>query len=719
MKLMQQGLIIVAIPLLFQLVFVTLLMRANNEVQVQLEKEQRSKELIRETGICFGLVIKASTEFLNYNIDGSSKHLERYYSAKRDWPASIARLKELGKGAESQKDIEIMAGSTRRILRLMADQEAKIDSGTDLSGFEFYRPIQRSITAIFRQTENIVEKETPVSERSRQKALEARKGFDNVIWFGLFGNILLSPLLALYFGLGSARRAGIVVEHILASGRGEKPTNRLGGMDEFAVMDNAIFRMSAALEELTRRERSMITNASDVICSLNESLRFEDISPSCERILGYSQSELIGLSCLVLISPSEASGKEAIRECLQNAASSSATAHIELRLTAKDKREIHILWSIDWSASEKRYFCVLHDITERKQIEEQLKLSESLVRRLIESMPVGFLHLSPDGRIVSSNARAQELFERSDEDLNGRNVESLFENFPADVLINPDMRDRIIEFSTVPLNGRTKHLEFCLKEVETTQGKTLIANMLDVTERNEIEKLKRQFVAMASHELRNPLTSIGATMDMLSAGMLGPLPEAAQLKLEKARQNLNRLISLVNALLSFEKMQSGKLTLDCDCTTTGEIVNQSVDSLQDLAHREGVNIENVCVSVEMFADADKLVQVVVNFLSNAIKFSPVGATVRVGVREEEDWVTFYVRDQGPGIADADKAAVFEAFFQTEQGSKKHGTGLGLSISRAIVEAHGGSIGLDSELGKGTEFYFRVPIGEPPIGTSMH
>lgn len=716
MKLMQQGLIIVAVPLLFQVVFVTLLMRANQEVQVQLEKERRSKELIRETGICLGLVVKASTEFIDYNLDGKNEHLERYYSAKRKWPQSVARLEVLGQGAASQKDIEILSGSSRRIMSLMTSKEANIKSGRDasiMSGFDFYRPIQRSITAIFKQSENIVEKETPVSEKAQQKALAARDMFNNVIWFGLAGNVFLSSLLALSFGLGAARRAGNVVEHILAFGRGEKPTLSLKGVDEFAVMDQAIFRMSAAVEELTRRERSMIENASDVICSLDASMRFEDISPSCQRILGYSQAELIGMSCLVLVSPAEKAGKEAMLAGFQKAASSLSAGQIELRLTAKDKREIHILWSIDWSASENKYFCVLHDITERKQIEDQLKLSESLVRLLIESMPVGFLRLSCEGRIMSSNARAQELFGRSAENLEGLQVGSLFEDFPADLLSKQDMRDRVMELSTVPLAGRTRHIEFCVNEIDTTQGKTLIANMLDVTERNEIEKLKRQFVAMASHELRSPLTSIGATMDMLKAGVLGNLPEPGQLKVEKARQNLDRLISLVNALLSFEKMQSGALTLDRDCTTAGAIIDQAVDSLQDLAQKEGVTLSKVCLPVEMFADAERLVQVIVNFLSNAIKFSPVGGTVTVGVREEQDWVEFYVKDQGPGIAEADKKSVFEAFFQTDQGRKKHGTGLGLSISKAIVEAHGGTIGLESELGLGTEFHFRVPIGEPP------
>jgi PAS domain S-box-containing protein len=720
MNLTQQGLIIVAVPLLFQVVFVTLLMRANQEVQIQLAKEQRSKELIREAGICLGLVIKASTEFIDYNLDGEKDHLERYVSATSRWPQSVARLEALGRGAASEKDIQILASSSRRILHLMTMQEKKMNSGKEvsiLSGFDFYRPVQRSVTAILRQAENIVEKETPVSERARQKVLEARKEFDRVIWFGLAVNILLSCLLALSFGLGAGRRARKIVEDILAFGRGESPAVALEGKDEFAVMDQAIFRMSAAVKELTRRERSIIANASDVICSLDESLRFEDISPSCERVLGYTQSELVGMNCLMLVSTADKDGKEKMRACFDKSASLSSPTQLELRLTAKDKREIHILWSIDWSVSESRYFCVLHDITERKLVEEQLRLSESLVRLLIESMPVGFLRLSLDGRIMWSNARTQELFERSAEELEGLQFASLFEDFPGDLLTQPDMPGRILEFSTIPVSGRNRHVELCVNEVHTNQGKTLIANMLDVTERNEIEKLKRQFVAMASHELRTPLTSIGATMDMLKAGVLGPLPEPGQLKVERARANLDRLISLVNALLSFEKMQAGALTLECDCTTTGKIVDQAVESLQDLAIKEGVTLTKFCQPVEIFADEEKLVQVVVNFLSNAIKFSPVGSMVTVGVREEDDWVEFYVKDQGPGIAEGDQRSVFEAFFQTAQGRKKHGTGLGLSISKAIIEAHGGTIGLDSKLGGGAEFYFRVPIGEPPAQTT--
>lgn len=692
-----------------------MLMRANHDVQIQLEREQRSRELIREAGISLSLVIKASTEFIDYNLDGKENHLERYRSAKLNWPESIARLETLGKGAASEKDIVIFSTSAKRVLGLMSAQEVNLKKGRDvsiLSSLDFYRPIQRSITAMFKQSENIVEKETPVSEQARVKAQEARETFDHVIWFGLAGNVLLVSLLALFFGRGTARRAGTVVEHIMQFGRGERPAVELDGKDELAVMDQALFRMSAALEELTKRERSMIENASDVICSIDASLRFEDISPSCQKVLGYSQAELIGMSIARLVSPAESNGKEYLRESFESARSS--PNQIEVRLRAKSERDVYILWSIEWSISEKKYFCVLHDISSRKYVEDQLRISEALVRLLIESMPVGFLRLSTEGLVVSSNEKAQELFERSAEELEGAKLSSLFEQFPDDFLHRQDTRDRVFEFTTVSHAGQRRYIEFCLREIETMIGTTLIANMLDVSERHEVEQLKRQFVAMASHELRSPLTSIGATMDMLKNGLLGTLPEAGQLKVEKARQNLDRLISLVNAILSFEKMQSGTLTLDCDCTTSGVIVAQAIDSLQDLAQREGVRIEKLCPPVELFADEQRLVQVLVNFLSNAIKFSPVGGTVTVGVREGEDWVEFYVNDQGPGIADTHKTAIFEAFFQTEQGRKKRGTGLGLSISKAIVEAHGGQIGLKSQIGKGTEFYFRVPIGDPAV-----
>jgi signal transduction histidine kinase len=223
---------------------------------------------------------------------------------------------------------------------------------------------------------------------------------------------------------------------------------------------------------------------------------------------------------------------------------------------------------------------------------------------------------------------------------------------------------------------------------------------------------KQELVAMVSHDLRTPLSSVQGCLTLMTEGVYGELPPKAKNELIAAESNTTRLIHLINDLLDIEKMEAGKLTMsfgDCDLEP---VLKSSRDAVTGYAQQYKVKLEVLPTSARAYADPERLVQVVVNLLSNAIKYSPKDGTVTLSVEENADWATVKIADQGRGIPEKFRKSIFERFQQVEHSDQRKGTGLGLAICKAIVDEHKGEIGVDSKEGEGSVFWFRVPKKAP-------
>lgn len=232
----------------------------------------------------------------------------------------------------------------------------------------------------------------------------------------------------------------------------------------------------------------------------------------------------------------------------------------------------------------------------------------------------------------------------------------------------------------------------------------------DVTERKEIERMKREFVAMVSHDLRTPLTSIQMYLSLLGTGVYGNLNDNGLDNLHSADGSINRLINLINDLLDAEKLESGKFEINCFDVSMADVLEDAVMSVQAYAAQQGVLLDLIPYDSDVHADGDRLIQVVVNLLSNAVKFSPRESKVTISAVEHSDCVEVRVTDRGRGIPQDQIATIFEKFTQVKKNDAKkmRGSGLGLSICKAIVERHGGTIGVNSDEGNGSTFWFKIP-----------
>lgn len=225
-----------------------------------------------------------------------------------------------------------------------------------------------------------------------------------------------------------------------------------------------------------------------------------------------------------------------------------------------------------------------------------------------------------------------------------------------------------------------------------------------------VERMKKEFISTVSHELRTPLTSIRGSLSLLASGVMGELPEEARPLVTVAERNSVRLMGLINDILDFDKLQSGRMKMDVRPVSLEDVLRRAIDHVAPAARQEGLEIELHCADTTVMADAARLLQVVVNLLSNAVKYSDRGGIIGVAAAEvEEGWVKVRVDDRGRGIAPELQIKLFGRFQRADSSDSrtKPGTGLGLSICKAIIEQHGGTIGVDSREGEGSTFWFRV------------
>jgi signal transduction histidine kinase len=245
-------------------------------------------------------------------------------------------------------------------------------------------------------------------------------------------------------------------------------------------------------------------------------------------------------------------------------------------------------------------------------------------------------------------------------------------------------------------------------DTSSFRGRLLIVK--DVSREYEADRLKQSFMAMVGHELKSPLMSIHVCLQMLGKGFFGGLTEEGQESVKTAEDSVLRLIGLVNEILDAEKLESGSISIAPQKTNLGQIFEMAANAVSALAEAQKIRIHKDRVDVEITADTNRLVQVLVNLLSNAIKFSPPNSKIQLYDKVKENTVEVSVEDTGRGVPKEHQQLVFERFHQVFPGDAKEkgGTGLGLAICKAIVEAHGGSIGVESEPPNGSRFWFVLP-----------
>lgn len=349
-----------------------------------------------------------------------------------------------------------------------------------------------------------------------------------------------------------------------------------------------------------------------------------------------------------------------------------------------------------------------------------LEVSPSII---LSNLNQAILTVDTKGRIIQTNQFAEKLLKRNNLDMKGTSLEKILIVKDNDKrksnhcmqLVNLVLsRGKSMTFDSfsVLLNGKHEFTD-TVSITPIYEGNSVIgANVFlqDTRKEKEREKLKDDYFSMLFHELKSPMTSIKAYNQVLAGRFSDTTIENKRLFINMDKQ-LDRLTRLINDFFELSKLQSGKITLKKEFFGVDDFVQDVIETMQ-ITHKKRKFILKGHSNSVVYADKDKIEQILLNFITNALKFSPDDGEIIIHLAADPLKVTIGVQDYGKGIHPKFHKKIFERFFQIEQNAKqKNGLGIGLAITSAIVKAHAGRVWVNSKLGKGSTFYFTLPVSK--------
>jgi PAS domain S-box-containing protein len=340
---------------------------------------------------------------------------------------------------------------------------------------------------------------------------------------------------------------------------------------------------------------------------------------------------------------------------------------------------------------------------------ERAERAEASVRVLLEHSPDPFFAVDHQHVVTYANIEGGRAFGLSPNELVGKPISSLIPGLREQSLdIRPGGPPRVLP--DVTLGGRV--FSPAVRQVPPDDAGTTMVTLRDVTERRQSDMRRLDFYSIMAHDLRGPLTAMLLRTDGLARGRRGVLSAEALNDVHRIETGVRSLVAMINDFLDLARLEGTGYKLDREEVDLPALVEGAVDELRPLveASRISLSLDPAPTNVKVVGDRRRLVQVLSNLIGNAIKFTPAGGQIDMQVRASGQYVETAVCDTGRGIPKEALATLFDRFTRVEH--KTHaigGSGLGLMIVREIVEAHGGTVGVESEEGRGSRFWFRLPM----------
>ncbi len=394
---------------------------------------------------------------------------------------------------------------------------------------------------------------------------------------------------------------------------------------------------------------------------------------------------------------------------------------------------------------------VIRDITERVRAQKILKRRQKDLEAIFDAAPVGMLLLDANLTVHRANDVVRRMVGKDYSQIvdnylghamncantsNGRICGQgpacrlcRFRNTVRDAFDSGKPMHMVETQATFKLDTelRSVWLAISVEPVTLEDHQYMLFALNDITERKEAEdklretmEMKSQFISTVSHELRTPLASMKESVAIVQEQVVGALNEQQQKFLDIAGRNTDRLADLINDVLDFQRLEAGKTKLNVTYNDVGQLATEVCETMALLAKKNNVALKLDCQEDMAPAqlDRNKIIQVMTNLISNAVKFTPARGHISVGVRQQEEELVFTVSDTGMGIPGEALGKLFERFYRVRhQGQQIKGTGLGLAIVKKIVDMHGGRISVESEVDQGTTFTVCLPLVHETTGTA--
>lgn len=607
MKLLVRGTLLVAFPLLCQVVLVVVLLLLVRQLELEMSEESHSKDLISAV---HDLGWHAIENVYRLNIESTVTKTDVSESASNEatkrFQINIERIKKLASSNLRQdKTSEKLDSTARHIVQLF--NRVRLEYRNNRPDTRKITILNHELTTAFAGLLDTMAEMVAIEEselnKSPERTAELRYATHLTLVSALGIGLLTAAVFGFLYGRGIRQPIAQIAENSRLLSLREPLLPSSKSSDELGSLDRLMHAVADEVRSALSKEIAMIENAADMICSLNEDGVFIEVNPATEKLLGKKASELKGKHLLEIV---------VAEDCLiadqnwQACRLSSERREFELRLR-KGENQIETRWSVLWSELDSSLFCVVHDVTEEKKV----------------------------------------------------------------------------------------------------------------------ELLKQDFINMITHDLRSPLSSMLASLTLVTEGVTGPVSDEVRREVIEAISDIEILTAFVNDLLDFQKLREGKMNLIIERVDLKVLIDDSIKLVKRFAESKNVAIEAAQGSWFVDADKGKIMQVIVNLLGNAIKFSPGGGTVKIVVTCESDCLQLDVIDNGPGVPEAYREKIFGIFEQVPS-HMKHGSGLGLAISKMIIDAHDGSIGVYDNTGKeatsgqsrGSTFWLKLKNDHQPEADVM-
>ncbi len=338
---------------------------------------------------------------------------------------------------------------------------------------------------------------------------------------------------------------------------------------------------------------------------------------------------------------------------------------------------------------------------ERGRNERQLKRREQHLRDILEKSPDGYIIVRPDRKVLFANRGAETILASPAKELLSRPF-----TLESDT-------GKVLETELACPGGERMPVEIRAVELNWEGEECRLVILRDLTPVRELERHRDEFISSISHELRSPLTVVRESLGLVFDETLGEVNERQKEVLKMGVDNVGRMNRLIDGLLDITKIEAGVMPVDISLTDLGALVSETAAEYAYVAAERKIKLQKELTEgpLATYCDREKIREVLVNLVSNALKFSPEGGTIKLSLKAWEGGALFCVEDQGPGVDAEDIPRLFNKFAQLghrrPQGIK--GTGLGLAISRGIVQLHGGKIWLESRADAGSRFYIQLPL----------
>lgn len=600
-------LILISVPLIVQLAMLGTVAHLQNQAEDEAKRAEYSRKVADEVIALTRELVTVRTDFGDEDSLKANPNLNlAYQKMNENISKHILNIREMTK---DQPDLSASMNTALYKLRQSEDLMTQIrhqyraakraDSVDRMALWLKLRDVSRDLS---NQVLSLGDAGKAVADASPEKQRQFRAQVQQVLMVGGVANILLTLVFGFILTRSIVSRLNIMNDNSYRLASNKALNQLVSGGDEIAKLDRVFHRMANQLREAVSKERVILENASDCICSFDSRLKFVSANPACEELFGLTADEMIYTNFFDYV---DQVSKDEARAYLDRVKDGANEKALTLTINRSDGEQREVLWSAQWAQQE-----------------------------------------GTDDRVKGDRSK----------------------------------------------DG------------------VLISIFHDVTDERAAERLKQEVVAMVTHDLRTPLTTVQNYLQFLGDGIYGDVSEKATKYLPGALRSSERMMRLIGDLLDIEKVKSGMMELNRERISLQKVFESTVEQSAGYAHELGVSLRFEATNTMVNADEQMLLRILANLVSNAIKFSPKGGTVKLSVKSNNEVVTVTVEDQGVGLPPDMLDSVFDRFQQApnQTSRTRGGSGLGLAICKALVELHGGKIWAESQLNQGTQFRFELP-----------